>query len=902
MHLASVFFCNYFFVFIQIVVPFILNTSFINQNHSYKSMKKLINLAFALLISATAFAQGYNVQVCVNITGPQPAGPIVASLTYYNNGSNNIIIDTLASIQLPYTHCFSSYLQLPDSGLFAYANGFVQLSSCSPTQVYNYTQFISGNSTITVNAQNCQNFSNCTTTLAPVLGTNILIATSTGIGPFLYSWDGGITYTSNNQTVMNGIATYCVNVMDSIGCQSSDCYTNSSGGACQAGINVVGGGPYILTATGNGTAPLTYLWSTGDISQSITASITGYYCLNIVDANGCGDSACVYLTVGANCSTYIVQTIVNGMNALNAITDSTFSGNISYQWQLNGAPITGATSAQYFPGIAGQYCVTVDYNNTCTATNCYSYTTNGNCQATISTTGAGPWVLTAQSTGVAPFSYNWSTGEVISTILTTIPGNYCLEITDATGCIDSICVNVGNTSNCNAYITEMVDSAGGIYLMASADPSYIGNVSYTWSTGENSQSIYPTQPGQYCVYLVYTNTSCYADTCFNFNPGNPVGGCSVLVAAVPDSTNNNSFTFYAYPTGTAPFSYSWMFSDGTTSSAINPSVQFNNNSGINWANLTITDATGCVSSYSTVLPFLPPSSNCYSNFNSYSNYQFGNPGEVYFQSYIQNSNPAGATYSWSFGDGTSSTQENPQHTYANTGFYNVCLTTTINGCTYTSCNDEYVDLTWWNNNPFQGNCTAGFMILTNLVNTNGLINIINTSQGSNLLYTWSFGNGFISNNPLPFTTINNPGVYEICVSILDTVNNCGDTYCDTITIDSLGNVYRDAMSGNMGILVSGTPQPNALLSVFAREKEMTDITIVPNPTNGIFSINTEWIPGNATVEIIDITGKLIQTQFINTTKGQKAVAVNLQDVANGSYLVRVVTSQRVQTVKLLVSH
>jgi hypothetical protein len=110
------------------------------------------------------------------------------------------------------------------------------------------------------------------------------------------------------------------------------------------------------------------------------------------------------------------------------------------------------------------------------------------------------------------------------------------------------------------------------------------------------------------------------------------------------------------------------------------------------------------------------------------------------------------------------------------------------------------------------------------------------------------------------------------------------------------------MSGNVGILVSGTPQPNALLSVFASEKEMTDITIVPNPSNGIFSLNADWVTGDAMIEIIDITGKLIQTQYINTTKGQKAVAVNLQDVANGSYLVRVVTSQRVQTVKLLVNH
>lgn len=866
-------------------------------------MKKLINLVFALLISASAFAQGYNVQVCAIITGPQPIGPIVANLTYYSNGVSNTMSDTLTNIQLPYTHCFASYLQLPDSGLFAYANGFVQLSTCAPAQVYNYAQFVSGNSTITVNAQNCQNFSNCTTTLAPVLGTNILIATSTGIGPFLYSWDGGMTYTSNNQTVMNGIATYCVEVIDSIGCQSSDCYTNSSGGACQAGINVVGGGPYILTATGNGVAPLSYTWSTGELSQSIVADTTGYYCLVIVDANGCGDSACVYLTVGANCSTYIVQTIVNGMNTLNAITDSTFSGNISYQWQLNGAPIAGASNAQYFPGIAGQYCVTVDYNNSCTATNCYSYTTNGNCEATIYSSGSGPYTYVATGSGIPPLTFSWSTGETTDTIVTTGPGTYCLIVTDAVGCIDSACISINNPgTNCNAYITEMVDSAGGIYLMASADTSYIGNVGYTWSTGESGQSIYPTLPGQYCVYLVYTNTSCYADTCYYFNPGNPVGGCSVYATATPDSSVTNTFILEAFPTGTPPFSYDWFFSNGISSAATSPSVQFTNNSGANWAMVTVTDANGCVSSYCIIIPLAPATGNCSSGFSSYSNYQFGNPGEVFFQSYFFNTALSGASYSWDFGDGSTSNLENPQHTYASTGFYNVCLTTTLNGCTFTSCNNEYVDLTWWNSNPFSGNCTAGFMIISNSGNASGLINIINTSQGNNLFYTWSFGNGFISNNPLPFTTINNPGIYEICVNILDTINNCSDTFCDTITIDSLGNVYRASMAGNVGILVSGAPQPNALLSVIASEKEMTDITIVPNPTNGIFSLNADWMQGAALIEIVDITGKLIQKQTINTTKGQKAVSIDMQDLADGSYLVRVVSNQRVQTVKLLINH
>lgn len=759
MHLF--FFENYFRKKNENHVPLIYKHTFINQNQNYFTMKKLINLAFALLISASAFAQGYNVQVCVNITGPQPNAPIVASLTYYNNNGVAItMLDTLINIQLPYTHCFPSYLQMPDTGIFAYTNGFVQLSTCAPAIVYNYAQGITGNSTITVNAQNCASAGNCTASISLIQGTTILQATGSGFSLLSYSWDGGLSFSTNPQFTMNGPGTYCVIVQDGNGCTATDCYTYNAPPTCDAIINITGSGPYTLTASGTGVAPLNYQWSTGDISQVISATTTGSYCLTITDATGCVDTACVYLTVGSNCSTYIIEsTDPSGLNYLTAIVDSNFSGIATFDWSLNGAPIAGAINAQIAPTTPGTYCVNVNYNNGCIATNCYQ-----------------------------------------------------------------------------------------------------------------------------------------------FNPGNPVGGCSVVATAVPDSSNANTYTFYTFPTGTPAFSYSWIFSDGTTSTQINPTVNFNNNGGPNWANVTVTDSTGCVSSYCILLPIIPPTGNCSSGFNSYSNYQFGNPGEVYFQSYIQNSNPVGASYSWSFGDGSTSTLENPQHTYAASGFYNVCLTTTFNGCTYTSCSNEYVDLLWWNNNPFQGNCSAGFMILTNQVNSAGLINIINTSQGNNLFYTWSFGNGFISNNPLPFTTINNPGVYEICVSILDTLNNCGDTFCDTITIDSLGNVYRADMSGNIGILVSGTPQPNALLTTFDIKDEANEIAIIPNPSNGIFSLNTNWIQGASSIQIIDITGKLVQTQTINTTKGQKSVSLNLQDVADGSYLVRVVSNQRVQTVKLLLNH
>ncbi len=78
--------------------------------------KRLLNLMIALFASVTAFAQGYNVEVCVNITGPQPNAPIVASLTYYSNGVANTVSQTVANVTLPYTLCFPAYLQTPDSG------------------------------------------------------------------------------------------------------------------------------------------------------------------------------------------------------------------------------------------------------------------------------------------------------------------------------------------------------------------------------------------------------------------------------------------------------------------------------------------------------------------------------------------------------------------------------------------------------------------------------------------------------------------------------------------------------------------------------------------------------------------------------------------------------------------
>jgi PKD repeat protein len=504
--------------------------------------KRLLNLFIALFASVTAFAQGYNVEVCVNITGPQPNAPIIATLTYYSNGVANTVSQTVSNVILPYTVCFPAYLQSPDSGFFAYAAGSISLSTCSPAQSYNYSQMISGNTTITVNAQNC-----------------------------------------------------------------------NSGGS--------------------------------------------------------------------------------------------------------------------------------------------------------STT------------------------------------------------------------------------------------------------------------------------------------------CGVGAQAYADSVNTNMVYFMSSPTGVAPYTYSWVFSDGSTSTLQNPTVTFANG-GLNWGNVTVTDANGCVSSYTvSVQNTFPPAPSCFSSISYQANYTSGTAGEVFFNGYVGNASPSNATYSWDFGDGSTSTSSNPQHTYTASGYYYVCLTTNYNGCTYTSCTSIYVDLTWWNvGNPFLGPCTAGFMIMSSSpANGSGLITIVNTSQGNNLNYTWSFGNGFISNNATPFTTIVNSGTYAICLSISDSTGTCNSTFCDTITVDSLGNVTRAALSGNIGIVVVGAPQPSTVTAIEAINTNAI-VSISPNPSNGLITLNTESLNGLTSIDVLDLSGKLVFTKNIVAGKGLKNTTLDLQHLANGHYMIKVLSNSQVQTGKLIINH
>jgi PKD repeat protein len=714
-------------------------------------MKKLFSLLFALAFSAGAFAQGFNVEVCATLTGPPLTGPVTATLTYYANNMTNTSTVTINNVALPYQFCFPAYLQMPDSGNYAYASGNIQLSNCGPSSAYYYGQMISSSSTINTTIQNCGGSTFCSVSLSQIPGTTTLSANAAGLPPFIYSWDGGLTYSSNSSFNMSGPGTYCVTTQDASGCTSTDCFNAPS-----------------------------------------------------------------------------------------------------------------------------------------------------NCAATMNVTGSGPWTLDLSSTGVPPFSYLWSNGATTASIVASTPGNYCATVIDANNCVDSVCFFIQGTNNCGASIIAGNDPAMGDFLTAVPDSNAFMGVTYSWNTGETTSTIYPSISGPYCVYITYPN-GCMASACITYTGGNPLV-CGVYATAVPDSTNNGFVYFSSFPSGTAPFTYQWFFSNNTTSTLANPYINLNNNTGINWAYLTVTDANGCVSYYSVSVVLPNNNFNCNAYFSMAANYNGGTAGEIFFQDQSFSSGGI-ASYAWDFGDNTTTNQQNPIHTYSVAGYYNVCLTITgSNGCVSNWCTNVYVDPAWWGSNPFQGNCTAGFLILNNPANSAGMINIINTSQGNYLYYTWDFGNGAVFNTPNPFYAITASGVYPICLTILDSMSGCTDTFCDTITVDSLGNVTRSPLSGNIGIVVYTTAQPNDLLSVANQVANAEEpMTTFPNPSNGVVTLSSNWMEAaNLNVEVINLNGQVVYSTQLKVAKGQQQSGLDLSVLANGAYTMKVTTGQTVKVTRLMI--
>ncbi|MBS1565433.1 MAG: PKD domain-containing protein, partial [Bacteroidetes bacterium] len=296
---------------------------------------------------------------------------------------------------------------------------------------------------------------------------------------------------------------------------------------------------------------------------------------------------------------------------------------------------------------------------------------------------------------------------------------------------------------------------------------------WNWDFGNNALSnlqnptiVYDT-PGVYTVTLVVRNAN---------GPGSITKTNYITVFPSPSSSfivNSNigcsPSTFQFTDKSTDPagniVKWTWTFSDGTTSSAQNPTKSFST-VGFYDVFLTVVSSTGCaatngVTRYIRIVPGVK------ADFVDTLPTICRPPFPVRFHD--QSSAPGNLTYTWDFGNSTGSAAANPLASYAAAGTYTVKLTVQSNyGCSGSV--QKTVTLAA-NNAAFNS---------PDSVCANSPVNFQNTSAPPATTTLWKFGDGSQSTQTSPSKTYSAPGTYS--VQMIGSYPSCTDTATKQIVV------------------------------------------------------------------------------------------------------------------------
>ncbi|MEM7036659.1 MAG: T9SS type A sorting domain-containing protein, partial [Bacteroidota bacterium] len=255
-----------------------------------------------------------------------------------------------------------------------------------------------------------------------------------GIGGTTTTWSPGTSV--SDSTILNPTATistataFALTVVDGDGCTDTDSvfYTVIAAPTADLGNDsTVCGGNIMLDA---GAGNYSYMWSTGDTSQMITASMTGNYGVTITDnSTGCTATDDVNLNFGGNVSVSLGAdtTLCDG----NTLTLDAGAGYSAYNWSNAG------TNQTITIAIGGSYSVIVTDSSGCTASDTIDVVV---VQSPTVTLPADTVICPDDSimlSAPAGFTYMWSTGGTGMTELVTMAGTYGVTITDQNGCTDN---------------------------------------------------------------------------------------------------------------------------------------------------------------------------------------------------------------------------------------------------------------------------------------------------------------------------------------------------------------------------------------------------------------------------------------------------------------------------------
>lgn len=481
--------------------------------------------------------------------------------------------------------------------------------------------------------------------------TFILWADTNAYEGFL--WGGG---QGTPQILIDSTNTYSVTVTDSNNCRATDSVVVTIYDAPDYPFNndTINQCSYdTIDALNVGS---TYSWSTSDVTQQIVPPSSGTYTVDITSPDGCVITDTITVGLWANAIAQLGNDTTFCLGAGATLNAGTGPNGTLYNWS------SGATSQIILVSAPGTYTVTVTTPQGCSATD--DILMNALLAPVVelgqNRTECDQFTLDAGS-GAA--SYIWNTSASTQTISSTNPGTYSVTVTNNDGCqsIDSVTIALGATPLVDLGPSQVL-CANDVVILDAGFPGFI----HAWSDGATTQTYSASSAGTYLVQVTDPQTGCIGLDSVTLTQS------FIAVDLGPDFSLCDGSTAIL-DAGSAPSAYLW--GNGSTNQTFLISTP-------GTYNVQVTDPGGCVDEDTIVVAgrALPAVS-------------FTSPGSVPMLQTIAFTDQSGSSvtsWSWDFGDGQTSNQQNPSHTYQAVGIFTACLTVNDGFCDATYCEDVNV--------------------------------------------------------------------------------------------------------------------------------------------------------------------------------------------------------------------
>jgi PKD repeat protein len=515
-----------------------------------------------------------------------------------------------------------------------------------------------------------------------------------------------------------------------------------------------------------------YAWYFGDgfNGSGLNPSHT-YVCPNdiqvnlvVTDTSGCSTSFTQYLSFG---NSLLADLSFTNVNNDYSFTDLSAGDPTSWEWDFGDGTSSTEQNPTHTYICAGYFDISLTVTNAdgCTDTYYdYVYVENGssnlNALFTYFSQGTSTGFLDV-STG-NPTSWEWDFGDGgTSTVQNPAHSYECsgdywvsLYVTNAAGCESSYFLNI-NASG--IYTLEARFTLGVDGSIVTFNDSTIGNATnYEWDLDNGNYAYSPDTVFDYhCSGFYFVGLTVSNDYCTSSEyAGIELEGS--LAADYSFTASNNTVAFTNLSVGD-DLTYSWDFDDGNSSTGENPSNAYECPGDYD-VELSVYDTFGCSAYYTESINV--------GNFTANFDYEVNNTSVNF-----TNTSFSTDSWEWNFGDGTTSTSQNPNHVYTCPDFYYVTLTVTnSNGCSSTY--------------GTQVEITAGFQANFSYSANGTTVDFSNTSAGNTTNWDWSFGDGSSSTAENPSHTYECPGSYYVYLN-LDNDGGCTAEIEQIITIEGL---------------------------------------------------------------------------------------------------------------------